>query len=109
MTTSPRYLAYEVSISESCVQGASDMKTLSSLALASISSMALAGQASPPVTQPVTQQYEYATRLDIKRVISLSDIPPVCEVVPATMTYEDHQGKVHVIEYRVMGQGCSQG
>jgi hypothetical protein len=47
--------------------------------------------------------------LDIKRVINLSTIPNVCEVVPATMTYEDHQGQVHTIQYRAMGEGCQQG
>jgi len=58
---------------------------------------------------PVAGQYEYGTNLDIKRVISLSTLPNVCEVVPATMTYEDHQGQRHTIEYRAMGDGCSQG
>ena len=43
------------------------------------------------------------------KVISLSTLPNVCEVVPATMTYEDHQGQRHTIEYRAMGDGCSQG
>jgi len=47
--------------------------------------------------------------LDIKRVINLSTIPNVCEVVPATMTYEDHHGQVHTIQYRAMGEGCQQG
>ncbi|NOO59105.1 DUF2790 domain-containing protein, partial [Klebsiella pneumoniae] len=26
-----------------------------------------------------------------------------------TMTYEDHQGQVHTIQYRAMGEGCQQG
>ncbi|WP_373566022.1 DUF2790 domain-containing protein [Klebsiella pneumoniae] len=25
------------------------------------------------------------------------------------MTYEDHQGQVHTIQYRAMGEGCQQG
>lgn len=58
---------------------------------------------------PVAVQYEYGTNLDIKRVISLSTLPNVCDVVPATMTYEDHQGQVHTLQYRAMGEGCSQG
>ncbi|MHC6226779.1 DUF2790 domain-containing protein [Pseudomonas sp. X10] len=85
------------------------MKPLLILALVGMSSFAFANESSTASTQPVVQQYDYSTNLDIKRVISLSTIPNVCEVVPATMTYEDHQGKVHTIEYRAMGEGCSQG
>lgn len=85
------------------------MKPLLILALAGMSSFALATEANTASTEPVVQQYDYSINLDIKRVISLSALPNVCEVVPATMTYEDHQGQVHIIEYRAMGQGCSDG
>ncbi|MGP5464669.1 DUF2790 domain-containing protein, partial [Pseudomonas helleri] len=30
-------------------------------------------------------------------------------VVPARMVYEDSQGIKHTLEYRVMGNGCSNG
>ncbi|MHA6196692.1 DUF2790 domain-containing protein [Pseudomonas wadenswilerensis] len=81
------------------------MKALVAVALLAVSSLALAEQApSAPV-----EQYSYGTDLDIAKVISLSKVPNVCEVVPATMVYEDHQGQRHTIEYRVMGDGCSQG
>ncbi|MEA5669731.1 DUF2790 domain-containing protein [Pseudomonas sp. MH2] len=84
------------------------MKTLLILALVGMSSLALADEAKTTQTQsPV--QYDYSMNLDIKRVINLSTIPDVCEVVPATMTYEDHQGQVHTIQYRAMGEGCQQG
>ncbi|EKT4464981.1 DUF2790 domain-containing protein [Pseudomonas putida] len=85
------------------------MKPLLILALVGMSSFALADEVKTAATQPVVEQYDYSTNLDIKRVISLSTIPNVCEVVPATMTYEDHQGQVHTIQYRAMGEGCSQG
>jgi hypothetical protein len=85
------------------------MKALLILALVGMSSFALADEAPPVTQQPAVQQYDYSTNLDIKRVISLSTIPNVCEVVPATMTYEDHQGQVHTLQYRAMGEGCSQG
>ncbi|EKT4523134.1 DUF2790 domain-containing protein [Pseudomonas putida] len=85
------------------------MKPLLILALVGMSSFALADEVKTASTQPVVEQYDYSTNLDIKRVISLSTIPNVCEVVPATMTYEDHQGQVHTIQYRAMGEGCSQG
>ena len=84
------------------------MKPLLILALVGMSSFALADEVQPVSTQPVVQ-YDYSTNLDIKRVIELSTIPNVCEVVPATMTYEDHQGQVHTIQYRAMGEGCQQG
>lgn len=81
------------------------MKALIAAALLAISSFALADQAA----QPQVEQYTYGTKLDIAKVISLSKVANVCEVVPATMVYEDHQGKRHTVEYRVMGDGCSQG
>ncbi|HEK1771035.1 TPA: DUF2790 domain-containing protein [Pseudomonas putida] len=84
------------------------MKTLLILALVGMSSLALADEAKITQTQPPVQ-YDYSMNLDIKRVINLSTIPDVCEVVPATMTYEDHQGQVHTIQYRAMGEGCQQG
>lgn len=85
------------------------MKPLLMLAMLGLSSFALADD--PPATpsQPIVQQYDYSVDLDIKRVISLSTIPDVCVVVPATMTYEDHQGQIHTLEYRAMGRGCDEG
>ncbi|MFJ3484267.1 DUF2790 domain-containing protein [Pseudomonas sp. NPDC090202] len=58
--------------------------------------------------QPV-EPYTYSTHLDIAKVISVDEVPNVCAVVPQHMTYEDSQGKRHVMEYLVMGNGCSNG
>lgn len=85
------------------------MKPLLMLALLGLSSFALADETTAASSQPAVQQYDYSVDLDIKRVISLSTLPDVCEVVPATMTYEDGQGTIRVLHYRVMGEGCSQG
>lgn len=85
------------------------MKRLIAVALVAVSSFALADETNTAAAQPVVEQYDYSTNLDIAKVISLSTIPNVCEVVPATMTYEDHQGQRHIIEYRAMGDGCSNG
>ncbi|CAI8759072.1 MULTISPECIES: DUF2790 domain-containing protein [Pseudomonas] len=85
------------------------MKRLFALALVAVSSFALADEINTAAAQPVVEQYDYSSNLDIAKVISLSTIPNVCEVVPATMTYEDHQGQRHTIEYRAMGDGCSNG
>ncbi len=84
------------------------MKALVAVALLAVSSLALAEQA-PAATQPAVEHYSYGADLDIAKVISLSKVPNVCEVVPATMVYEDHKGQRHTVEYRVMGDGCSQG
>ncbi|MCY1392610.1 hypothetical protein D3C76_424070 [compost metagenome] len=81
------------------------MKTLLAIALVGFSSLALAAEVQP-VGQPEVVQYDYSQKLDIAKVVHLSAIPDVCEVVPAQMTYEDHQGQRHTIEYRVMGNGC---
>ncbi|PWB32808.1 DUF2790 domain-containing protein [Pseudomonas sp. SDI] len=85
------------------------MKRLLALVVVAASSFAFADEANVASAQPAVAQYDYSTNLDIAKVISLSTIPNVCEVVPATMIYEDHQGQRHTIEYRAMGDGCSQG
>lgn len=56
-----------------------------------------------------TAEYHYDAQLDIARVLSHSEIPPVCYVVPAQMTYEDSKGNQHTIRYHVMGSGCFGG
>ncbi len=35
------------------------------------------------------EQYSYSQHLDIDHVISISEVPNVCAVVPVRMTYED--------------------
>ena len=59
--------------------------------------------------QPAVEQYTYGTHLDIAKVIHEDQIPDVCAVVPIRMTYLDHQGEQHVMQYSVMGNGCAQG
>lgn len=82
------------------------MKTLIALFLAGFASLALASGSSTVDTSSV-EHYNYGSKLDIAKVISLSSIPDVCEVVPAQMTYEDSHGQRHTLEYQVMGDGCS--
>ncbi len=84
------------------------MKALLVLALGSLCGAAMAGEAKEAEQIPV-EQYNYSQHLDIARVISMSEVPNVCEVVPARMTYEDSKGQKHILEYRVMGNGCSNG
>lgn len=84
------------------------MKALLVLVLGSLCGAAMAGEAKDAKQIPV-EQYSYSQHLDIARVISMSEVPNVCEVVPARMTYEDSKGQKHILEYRVMGNGCSNG
>lgn len=53
------------------------------------------------------EHYQYSQHLDIKRVISQERVPDVCGVVATHMTYEDSAGRRHILEYRVLGDGCS--
>ncbi|HCS43661.1 MAG TPA: DUF2790 domain-containing protein [Pseudomonas sp.] len=55
------------------------------------------------------ENYTYGTKLDIDKVITVTDIPDQCGPVPAQMTYEDSHGQRHVMQYQVMGTGCSNG
>ncbi|WP_313302626.1 DUF2790 domain-containing protein [Pseudomonas sp.] len=84
------------------------MKALLVLVLGGLCATAMAGEANDADQIPV-EQYDYSQHLDIARVLSMSAVPNVCEVVPARMTYEDSQGQKHILEYRVMGNGCSNG
>lgn len=83
------------------------LKALFALILSGLCNVAMAAGVEQQVDQLPVEQYSYGQHLDIARVISLSEVPDVCQVVPARMTYEDSQGKEHVLEYRVMGNGCS--
>lgn len=84
------------------------MKRLIALALIGFSTLAAADELQV-AQQPAVEQYTYATDLDIANVISVTPSADVCDVVPAQMIYEDHQGQRHILEYRVMGNGCSNG
>ena len=81
------------------------------MALSSFSVAAMAAETTAVAVNstPPAEEYTYATHLDIAKVVSMSDIPNVCEVVPARMTYEDSKGVQHILEYRVMGNGCIDG
>lgn len=85
------------------------MKALLALVLGGLCSAAMADDVAKDVEQIPVEQYSYSQHLDIARVLSMSEVPNVCEVVPARMTYEDSQGQKHILEYRVMGNGCSNG
>jgi hypothetical protein len=87
------------------------MKALLVLALGSLCLSALADEVPTDVAQqqPAIEEYTYSTHLDIAKVISMSEAPNVCEVVPMKMEYEDSQGQRHILRYSMMGNGCSNG
>ncbi|WP_124415418.1 DUF2790 domain-containing protein [Pseudomonas sp. R4-35-07] len=89
------------------------MKALLVLALSSLcATAALADEAPTELAgqnAPIVEDYTYSTHLDVAKVVSMSNIPEVCEVVPAKMEYEDSQGQRHILNYHVMGSGCSNG
>ncbi|SEM38016.1 Protein of unknown function [Pseudomonas sp. ok272] len=87
------------------------MKALLVLALSSLCASAMADEIPTDVARnnvPV-EEYTYSLHLDIAKVISMSEVPSVCEVVPARMEYEDSTGQRHILRYSVMGNGCSNG
>ncbi|MGV8863156.1 MAG: DUF2790 domain-containing protein [Pseudomonas sp.] len=59
--------------------------------------------------QPVVEHYDYSMKLDVAKVISITEPQAVCEAVPVQMNYLDSAGKQHIVEYLVMGTGCSNG
>ncbi|MFP0196235.1 MULTISPECIES: DUF2790 domain-containing protein [unclassified Pseudomonas] len=80
--------------------------TMIIVALLGFSSVVAAQEGTARI-QPA-EQYSYSTHLDVAKVISEDPVPDVCAVVPTHMTYQDSQGKQHVLAYNVMGR-CSQG
>lgn len=87
------------------------MKALLVLALTSLCATAMADEIQTDVAlqQPAVEEYTYSMNLDIAKVISMSEVPNVCEVVPAKMVYDDSKGQRHILRYSVMGNGCSGG
>lgn len=81
------------------------------LALCGFSTFAMAEESGAKVNQQQArvEQYTYASHPDIAKVISVSEVPDVCAVVPMRMTYQDSKGQQHIMAYQVMGNGCSNG
>ena len=75
------------------------MKALLVLALSSVCLTAMADEVSTPVSSqsPAVEHNSYSSEQDIAKVISMSEVPSVCEVVPAQMVYEDSHGMQHTL------------
>jgi hypothetical protein len=74
------------------------------LAFGGIGAQAFATDETAPV-----EAYNAAAHLDIAHVVSISEAANQCGAVPVQMTYEDSNGAQHVVQYQVMGNGCSNG
>ncbi|MCU1719159.1 DUF2790 domain-containing protein [Pseudomonas sp. 5P_3.1_Bac2] len=70
------------------------------------SSLVLMGSQMALADDAVVEQYHYGSHLDIAKVLHRDPVPDVCGVVPVHMTYLDHQGQQHTMEYLIMGNGC---
>lgn len=81
------------------------------LALGVLGSQAFAGEnhSTGADSKTPVETYTYDTKLDIQKVITVTDIPDQCGPVSAQMTYEDSHGQRHILQYQVMGTGCSNG
>lgn len=85
---------------------------------AAITLFAAGGVAHAGQTQPVqgaqhdTQQRleqipNYGMKLDVARVLFISDTSQLCDVVPSVMQYQDSKGELRALEYLIHGGGCS--
>ncbi|MFV3403079.1 MULTISPECIES: DUF2790 domain-containing protein [Pseudomonas] len=83
------------------------MKLLIVLFLGCLGCVAMAAEPVAETAQVTVEPYRYGQNLDIARVLAVSPVPTVCEVVPMQLTYEDSKGDRHIMEYRVIGNGCS--
>lgn len=51
--------------------------------------------------------YQYGTRLDIAKVITIEEpAPPACEIVRATMTFVNTQGETKQVSFLKQAQAC---
>ncbi|MGQ7957872.1 DUF2790 domain-containing protein [Pseudomonas sp. SP16.1] len=56
--------------------------------------------------RPEVVHYRYGMKLDIAKVVASTPTDASCGVMPAQMTYEDSNGNLNILEYRVAGTGC---
>ena len=58
---------------------------------------------------PKLVHYKYGMSQDVQRVISTTQADKTCSVSPVRMTYEDSNGKLNTLEYKVFGVNCQDG
>jgi len=60
-------------------------------------------QTAEPVIHDKTGSFVH---LDIAKDLSSNIITQECGIIPAQLTYLDHQGRKHVLDYQVQGMNC---
>ncbi|MBV6753711.1 DUF2790 domain-containing protein [Pseudomonas chlororaphis] len=55
------------------------------------------------------ETYTSEAKPDIEKIIAITEAADQCAPVPVQMTYEDSHGQRHILQYQVMGTGCSNG
>lgn len=83
------------------------MKLLLVLFLGCLGSVAMAAEQDTQSAQVKVESYRYAQHLDIANVVAATEVPNVCNVVPVQLTYDDSKGDRHIMEYLVVGNGCT--
>lgn len=87
------------------------MKASLLLLLACVSTVSMANDKHDEAAQqqPAVENYNYSMKLDIAKVISVSDDQAACsqDPVPVRMNYLDSAGASHTLEYLTPGTGCS--
>lgn len=81
------------------------MKNILFLALSLSASMSAYAQ--DISSTPEVELYEYGMHLDIAKVVNITPAANVCAATPVQMTYKDSQGHTHIMEYSIMGTGCT--
>ncbi|TPG84785.1 DUF2790 domain-containing protein [Pseudomonas mandelii] len=81
------------------------MKKILFLALSLTAS--LSAYAQEAVVTPDAVPYAYGMHLDIAKVVNITPAADVCGPTPVQMTYKDSHGDTHILEYSVIGAGCT--
>lgn len=81
------------------------MKKFLFLALSLTASLSVHAQPSTVPAQVVS--YAYGMHLDIAQVLNITTPADVCGPTPVQMTYRDSQGETHILEYSLIGNGCT--
>ncbi|MGF0237504.1 DUF2790 domain-containing protein [Rhodococcus sp. IEGM1300] len=60
-----------------------------------------------PTAPLIHDKTGFFVHMDVDQVLSSTNISDKCGLIPARLDYLDHQGREHVLDYRVDGTGCT--
>lgn len=81
------------------------MKNILLLALSLTASFSAVAQDTAATTEIV--HYKYGMHLDVAKVINITAAAPICAPTPVQMTYQDSKGQTRILEYSIIGGGCT--